>query len=71
MNQVKHSFFLYRIVSLTVTIAAMLLRTVNLFFFYEKEIGYYQAGSILPVITDMLIVLAVLFFAFFTDFKPD
>ena len=68
MNQSKRSFLLYRTVSLVVTIAAMLLCTVNLLFFYEKEIGYYQAGSILPVVTNVIIVLGVLFFALFSWF---
>lgn len=66
MNQSKHSFFLYRTVSLVVMAAAILLRTVNLLFFYEKEIGYYQAGSILPVVMDVIIVLGIVFFALFS-----
>ncbi len=66
MNSSKRSFFLYRAASLAVTVVAILLRTINLLFFYEKEIGYYQAGSVLPVVTDVVIVFGTVFFALFS-----
>ncbi len=47
-------------VALTVLSAA--LRTLSLFFFYEKDIAYYERGAVLPIISNLVYVGAVLFF---------
>ncbi len=40
------------------TAIAMALRVVNLFFFYDIDIGYYASGEILPVVMNIFFVLA-------------
>lgn len=67
MNQTKSAtarrFFLYRVVSVAAVAVAVLLRTLNLLFFYEKDIGYYEAGQLLPLLMYGFLFLSVVFFA--------
>lgn len=69
MNQTQiagsRRLLLYRIVSVAAVAATVLLRTLNLLFFYDKSIGYYESGSVIPVLTEAFVVLAILFFAVF------
>ncbi len=39
------------------------LRVLSLFFFYEKDIAYYERGAILPMLSHLVYALAVIFFA--------
>lgn len=43
----------------TLTALAIILRCVNLFFFYDIGIGYYRAGAFLPIAERILMILAV------------
>jgi hypothetical protein len=45
------------------TVLSVLLRCLCLAFFFDRELGYYQAGAILPVIATVLPVIAVVLFA--------
>ena len=54
---------IFRIVSLLAVAVAVALRTLNLFLFYEADIGYYRAGSILPILLRVLLILSVVAFA--------
>ncbi len=53
----------YRAISLILIAVAVLLRTLNLFLYYESDIGYYQHGAVLPIALRMLLLLATLLFA--------
>ncbi len=54
---------IFRTVSLLATAVAVLLRTLNLFLFYEADIGYYREGSISPVLLRIFLILCVVAFA--------
>jgi len=53
----------YRAISLILIAAAVLLRTLNLFLYYEADIGYYQHGAVLPFVLRALLLLATVLFA--------
>ena len=53
----------YRMLSLILIAVAVLLRTLNLFLFYEADIGYYQHGAVLPVVLRVRLLLATVLFA--------
>ena len=54
---------IFRTVSLLATAVAVLLRTLNLFLYYEADIGYYRMGSISPVLLRIFLLLCVVAFA--------
>ncbi len=54
---------IYRTVSLLAVAVAVLLRTLNLFLFYETDIGYYTQGSVWPTLLRVLLILFVAAFA--------
>ncbi len=56
---------LYGLLSLCATLIAVILRSLNLFLYYEDKIGYYERGSVLPVLTRILITAFILSFAVF------
>lgn len=58
-------FRIYRIVSAILVAVAVVLRTLNLFGFYEADIGYYRTGSVLPTVFRIFVLLCTLFFAIF------
>ena len=70
MNQTptsgKRPLLLYRVLTLALVAAAVLLRTLNLLLFYEKEIDYYAATAPTPVILNVLVALSVLLLAVYT-----
>ncbi len=45
------------------TVISIVLRTLSLLFFYDKEIGYYKLGAVLPAISNIFIVLALMLIA--------
>ena len=61
-NPLTSASRLFAVIALASTMLSMLLRSVNLLFFFDAEIGYYASGAILPVLADVITVLAVLFF---------
>lgn len=54
---------IYRIASLALVAVAVLFRTLNLFFFYEADIGYYAQGAVLPTVFRLLLIVATALFA--------
>lgn len=54
---------LFIVLTLVLTAVAIAIRTIDLSFFFDNDIGYYQRDSIFPVITNILLVASVLFFA--------
>ena len=68
------TFAAYRTISLILIAIAVLLRTLNLFLYYEADIGYYRAEAWLPVALRVMVSLAtVLLIAlpFFLEQTPD
>ncbi len=53
----------YRAVSLILVAVAVLFRTLNLFLFYEADIGYYRADTVLPTLFRVFLLLCTVFFA--------
>lgn len=53
-------FRVFRIAVLCVAAVCALLRTLDLFLFYDSEIGYYEKGSVLPLIFTVLVSLSVI-----------
>ncbi len=63
-NNSKLRFALpYAVIALSLAVLSIALRCVNLFFFFDSDIGYYQKGAVLPLLSVVLLVAAVVFFA--------
>ena len=56
------SVSLYAAIALGLSLLAIVLRTLNFFFFFDTELNYDAQGAILPLITNWLLILSVLFF---------
>lgn len=63
--------FAFSLIAIFCAALSATLRTLSLFFFYDK-IGYYQTGAILPTVSSILFVAAIVFFAISARFliKP-
>ncbi|MBE6547192.1 MAG: hypothetical protein E7668_07155 [Ruminococcaceae bacterium] len=59
----RRNALLYVLIGLSLTVVSVILRCFNLFFFFDTEIGYYQKGAILPIVSAILLIAAVAFFA--------
>ncbi len=57
-KRVKLFFF----IALAISAVAVILRSISLLFFYDSEIAYYTSGAVLPMISNIFYVAAVLFF---------
>ncbi len=57
---------IYAIAVSALTLVAILLRCLNLFFFFDRDIGYYTSHSILPLTETVLLVGSALFMAAYT-----
>ena len=49
-------------IALALTLISVILRLVSLLCFFDSEIGYYTAGTILPLLSNLTTAIAVLFF---------
>ncbi len=49
--------------ALGLTVLSVILRCVNLFVFFDAQIGYFRSGAILPILADILTVLSLIDFA--------
>lgn len=71
MNQQKikggdrNPYFIYCMLTLAVTVVAVVLRTLNLFLFFDVEIGYYTQGSVFPTVYVILLWVAAVVFGVF------
>ncbi len=61
INILKPSLFIA--LTLILTAAGIALRTLNLIFFFDYDIGYYRSDAVLPLITNIFFVVSVSFFA--------
>ena len=59
------------IISGASAVASLALRLICLFFFYDKNLGYYQSGAPLPIIANILFALSIIFFLFAAIFCID
>ena len=57
------TFQLYRTISLVLIAIAVLLRTLNLFLYYEADIGYYRQGAWLPIVLRAALMLSTILLA--------
>ena len=59
--------------ALSLAVISAILRALNIFFFFDSNLGYYKSGAALPLISNILLgVGAVFFIAFaFIYFKND
>ena len=55
MKSTRNIFRIYTLSLLTVTLLLILLRSLDLFFFFDREIGYYQRGALLPIAETVLL----------------
>ena len=53
---------IFSLVALALSLLAMLGRVLSLLFFYDK-IGYYKSGAPLPIVSNAIFALALVFFA--------
>lgn len=67
----KKSAFLFLAATIS-AIAATALRCVNLFLFFDSDIGYYTSGAVMPTVFNLFLVASVIFFIIysFTGEKP-
>ena len=56
----------YLIVSLCLTAVSVVLRALDLFFFFDSDLGYYTSGAILPIVANVLLFAGVIFFIVFS-----
>ena len=49
----------YLVGALALSVLLTALRCINLFFFFDTDIGYHTAGAILPVISTWLLILSI------------
>ncbi len=49
--------------ALGLTMVSVILRCVNLFIFFDADIGYFRRGAILPIFADILAALSLIGFA--------
>ena len=54
---------LYRIGAPVLVAIAVIWRTLNLFLYYESDIGYYRTGAVMPTAFRIFLLLGTLFFA--------
>lgn len=50
-------------VGLLLTVSATVMHCINLYYFYDVEIGYFTSGALLPRITRWLVILSTVSFA--------
>ena len=55
----KTALGIYGAVSLFLAVACAALRSLSMLFFYDKEIGYYQSGAVLPIVLNIFLILSV------------
>ena len=53
------------IAAVSLAVISVVLRSLNLFFFFDSELGYYERGAILPVVANLLLGLGSAFFVVF------
>lgn len=61
---------IYGIAALSAAFLCAVLRTLSILFFYDKDIGYFQAGAALPIIFEVLTVVSVIAAVVFALVKP-
>lgn len=69
LKSLKKSAGFYLTNALALTALSVILRIINLIFFFDSEIGYYKAGSVLPIISNVILIVGVLFFVVFSFLK--
>ena len=55
INILKPSLFI--VLTLILTAAGIALRTLNIIFFFDYDIGYYQSDAVLPLIMNIFFVV--------------
>lgn len=61
---------IYGIAALSLTLLCTVLRMLSILFFFDKDIGYYQSGTALPIIFELLTVISLVAATVFTLVKP-
>lgn len=61
---------IYGIVALSAAFLCTVLRTLSMLFFFDKDLGYYQAGAALPIIFEVLTVVSLTMAVAFALVKP-
>ena len=51
--------------AIAASVISVALRCINLFCFFDSEIGYYASGAILPTVSNVLLLIFALFFIVF------
>ncbi len=69
-NVKRKAAIAFLISALSLPFISAVLRTLNIFFFFDSQLGYYQRGAILPLISNIILgigalVLIALAFVFF------
>ena len=64
INTPKLRFALpYAVIGISLAVLSAILRCINLVFFFDSDIGYYQRGAVLPILSVILLAASVVFFA--------
>lgn len=66
----KISISILSITAGAISVISLILRIICLFFFYD-DIGYYKTGAVLPIISNILFALAIIFFFVTAIFSID
>ncbi len=61
----KKAAIIFLTVALSLSAVSALLRTLNMLFFFDSFLGYYQKGAALPIISNILLALGAVFFTVF------
>ncbi len=63
MNNTNFKYKLYVGIALVLSVISAVMRTVLLFFYYDKDTNYYSHGALLPTIHTVFLCAAVVFAA--------
>ncbi len=71
MNTAKTSkrSFAFLLTALITAFVAVVLRTVGFIFFFDGDIGYFTSGAVIPIIFNLLLFAATVFFAILSILK--
>ena len=68
MNKIKTSVnsLIFFAAALCSAVISVILRSINLFCFFDSEIGYYSQGAVLPTLSNLLLLCFALFLTVFS-----
>ena len=64
-NSKKGAGIAFFVSALSLAMISAILRALNLFFFFDSSLGYYESGAALPLVSNILLGVGAIFFIVF------